>query len=115
MIKVKVAANITYGGFTYNTPLIIEYEHTGLQYFKGKSHYTENKEIADKWKREGKRVVTKPGYYYIKRIAIPITTTNGNPDIWYINNEGDYYSINKVSKYAKKIHLLLSNNTNPFN
>lgn len=113
-ITVKVAANITYSGITYNTPLIIEYKHTGKQYFKGKSSYTTNKDIAESWKAKGEKVIVKDGYYFIKRLAIPTINAKGEKDIWYINNDGDSYSINKVSKFAKKIHNQLSNNINPF-
>ena len=113
-IKVKVAANITYDGVTFNTPLLIEYKHTGKQYFKGKNHFTENLEIAEKWKAQGKKVTVKDGYYYIDRLAIPNINAKGEKDIWYINNAGDSYTINKTSKYAKKIHTMLSNNINPF-
>jgi hypothetical protein len=114
-ITVKVAANITYSGITYNTPLIIEYKHTGVQYFKGKASYTTNKDIAERWKAKGEKVIVKDGYYFIKRLAIPTINANGEKGIWYINNDGDSYSINKVSKFAKKIHNQLSNNINPFN
>jgi hypothetical protein len=113
MIEVKIAANITYGGATYNTPLFVEYEHTGVQYFKGKNHFTESKEIAEDWIKQGKRVKVKSGYYFIKRFAIPTINASGQPDKWYINNEGDNYRINKVSKYGRKLHEQLSNNINP--
>jgi hypothetical protein len=105
MISVKIVANITYSGFTYNTPLILEYEHTGKQWFykKGKNEiFTESAEIAQEKISSGIKVVEKPGYYYIKRMAIPTTNAKGENDIWYIDNEGDTYTINKVSKYAKR-------------
>lgn len=108
-LTVTVAANVTYSGFTYNTPLIIEYEHTGIMYFKKENHYTLHEDIAQRWKQEGKKVIEKPGYYFMKRLAIP-----SNGGLWYINNEGDSYKINKLSKYANKIHEQLSNNINPF-
>jgi len=114
-IKVKVAANLTYNGFTYNTPLFIEYEHTGTQYYQGKLNYTDDKDIAENWKAKGKKVTEKDGYYFIKRLAIPTINAKGGNGIWYINNAGDSYQINKLSKYAKKIHMQLSNNINPFN
>jgi len=119
-IKIKVAANITYSGFTYNTPLIVEYQHTGKQWFykpKGAKieHYTESHEIAQDRINKGLKVTEKPGYYFIKRMAIPTINAKGLPDIWYINNPGDSYSVNKASKYWKKIHEQLSNNVNPFN
>jgi hypothetical protein len=119
-ITVKVAANITYSGFTYNTPLIIEYQHTGKQWFfkpkkaKGE-HFTQCIEIVQRKISEGLKVREENGYYFIKRLAIPTINAKGEKDIWYINNAGDSYSINKVSKYAKKIHQQLSNNINPFN
>ena len=115
-IKIKIAANITYSGFTYNTPLIVEYKHTGKQWFykKGKKQYfTESAEIMQDKISKGIKVTEKPGYYFINRMAIPTINANMQPDIWYITN-GDSYSINKVSKYGKKIHAQLSNNTNPF-
>jgi len=114
-ITIKVAANITYSGFTYNTPLIVEYEHTGKQWFyKPKrskcEHCTQSLEIAQDRIKEGLKVTEKPGYYFIKRMAIPTTNAKGQPDIWYIDNSGDSYTINKVSKYWRKIHQQLSNN-----
>ena len=119
-IKIKVAANITYSGFTYNTPLIVEYQHTGKQWFfkpKGAKHehYTESHEIAQDRINKGLKVTEKPGYYFIKRMAIPTINAKGLPDIWYINNPGDSYSVNKVSKYWRKIHQQLSNNQLPTN
>lgn len=112
-VKITTVANITYGGFTYNTKLNLEYSHTGEMYFKKskKPSYTTDIEIAKEWKGG---YTTKPGYYFIKRISIPTINAKGEDDIWYINNSGDTYSINKVSKYGKKIHSLLSNNINPF-
>lgn len=114
MITVKTAANITYSGFTYNTPVIVEYKHTGKQYFKSKHHFTESEEIAQRWKEEGKKVTTKDGHYFINRIAIPTINAKGEKDVWYITNAGDTYKVNKVSKYWDKIHKLLSSNINPF-
>jgi arginine repressor len=116
-IKITVAANITYSGLTYNTPLIIEYEHTGkrFEYKKKYAKYptvTESEELAEEAKKQGLKVTQKNGYYFIKRLAIPTINAKGQKDIWYINNQGDSYSINKVSKYAKKIHLQLSKEQN---
>jgi len=113
-ITVTMAANITYDGFTYNTPLIVEYKHTGKQYFI-KNKFTDDKDIADDWRSKGKKVIEKDGYFFIDRMAIPNTLANGKKGIWYIDNGNDSHSINKVSKYGKKIHNLLSNNINPFN
>ena len=114
------AANITYSGFTYNTPLIVEYKHTGKQWFyKPKrskvEHYTQCPEIVEDRIKQGLKVTEKPGYYYMKRLAIPTINAKGEKDIWYINNEGDTYSINKVSKYGKKIHAELSKEQPPIN
>jgi hypothetical protein len=117
-VKIKVAANITYDGFTYNTPLIVEYHHTGKQWFykKGKiQHYTQCPEILAEKLAKGIKVTEKPGYYFIKRLAIPTINAKGERDIWYINNPGDSYSVNKTSKYWSKVHDQLSNNINPFN
>ena len=117
-LKVTIAANITYSGLTYNTPLIIEYEHTGKQ-FEWKKKYakyktiTENEEIAEEARKQGLKVTQKDGYYFMKRVAIPTINAKGEKDIWYINNSGDNYSINKVSKYAKKIHSKLSQEQHP--
>ena len=41
-LTIKVAANITYDGFTYNTPLIVEYKLTGKQYFYKKGRKQKN-------------------------------------------------------------------------
>jgi cytochrome c oxidase assembly protein Cox11 len=96
--------NITYSGFTYNTRLKVEYKHTGIQYHI-KNKYTCDKDIADSWIAKGKKVKVKQGNYFIYRIAIP----NQN-SWWYISNSGDSYTLNKASKYFKKIHSELSNN-----
>ena len=105
---------------TYTTPLHMEYRHTGVIYEtkkRGHKHRTQtsSQEIAADWRAKGYKVEQLPGYYYIGRMAIPTVNAKGQPDIWYINNAGDTYSINKVSKYGQKIHKLLSNNINPFN
>ena len=63
---------------------------------------------------KGIKVTEKPVYYFIKRMAIPTINAKGDKSIWYINNDGDSYAINKVSKWGKKIHEQLSNNINPF-
>ena len=104
---------------TFNTPLHMEYNHTGVIYEtikKGEQHRTQTSspEIAADYKAKGYKVEQLPGYYYIDRMAIPTVNAKGQPDVWYINNAGDTYSINKVSKYGRKIHQLLSNNKNPF-
>jgi hypothetical protein len=117
-LKIAIAANITYSGITYNTPLIIEYEHTGKQFEYRKKYdryatITESEEIAEEAKKQGLKVIQKAGYYFMKRFAIPTINAKGQKDIWYINNEGDNYSINKVSKYAKKIHSQLSKEQHP--
>jgi len=115
-IKITVAANVTYSGNTFNTPLLVEYKHTGPQWFykKGKTQvYTSSIEIANEMIAKGKKVTEKPGYYFIERMAIPTINANGENDIWYITN-GDAYQINKASKYFKKVHFQLSNNINPF-
>jgi hypothetical protein len=119
-VIVNFAANITYSGLTYNTNVIAEYEHTGKQFFYRKKYskiesFTQDVEIANKRILEGLKVTEKPGYYFIKRLAIPTINAKNAKDIWYINNAGDSYSINRVSKYGKKIHSLLSENINPFN
>ena len=108
-IKTQYMANVTYSGMTYNTLLIVEYEHTGAQYYytKGKDNWvTEDEEKAKKQKK----VQKSNGYYFIKRLAIPTINAKGEKDIWYINNCGDNYKINKISKYGKKIHNKLSEN-----
>jgi len=103
------AINVTYDNNTFNTLAKIEYKHTGLRYFLNKNHFTENKEIADKWRSKGKKVTVKSGYYFIDRIAIPIINAEGKKDWWYITNPGDYYRVNKTSKACQKNHSLLSN------
>ena len=105
------AANISYGGLTYNTPLIVEYKHTGTQFIvngnKGR-RILSDRESALKYLKKKKKVFYSDGYYFISRLAIPTINAKGEKDIWYINNEGDNYMLNKVSKYAKKIHSQLS-------
>lgn len=105
------AANITYCGFTYNTRLIVEYKHTGEYYFCKTSkskHILSGKESADDKRSKGKKVYHSKGYYYMGRLAIPNMGADGKDSIWYINNSGDYCKINKISKYAKKVHAELS-------
>lgn len=109
---VKIAANITYSGIRFNTPLICEYQHTGKIYeliVKGNvKKHTSSETIAQSWKEEGKKVREQHGYYFVKRMAIPNTNAKGEPDIWYINNDGDSCSVHKISKYGKKLHAQLS-------
>jgi len=98
------AANVTYGSITQNAPTLFEYKHTGKIFYKNKNHSTANEEIANKWVEQGKKVKVSQGYYYIDRIAIP----DENCGWWYVTNEGDFYRLNKVSKYARRIHAELS-------
>lgn len=106
-VILKVAGNVTYNGFTYNSRLQVEYKHTGFMYFKSKKkvHFTTNKEIAENWKKNGVKVIVESGYYYIERVAL----LNYDGSVWYINNPGDSYIINKCSKFWNKIHKELSN------
>jgi len=113
MIKIKIAANITYGGSTFNTPLILEYEHTGTIYEIPNKKYTTNPEIYQNWIDKGIKARVKDGYYFIKRMAIPTINAKGEQDIWYINNSGDSYAVNKISKYGRKIHAELSKHQKP--
>jgi len=113
MITIKIAANITYSGMTYNTPLILEYEHTGTIYEIKNKKYTTDHEIYQGWLKKGIRASIKEGYYFIKRMAIPTINAKGEKGVWYINNSGDTYRINKVSKYGKKIHAELSKHQKP--
>ena len=107
------AANISYDGFTYNTKLIVEYQHTGKQWYtikKGDSHRTctTDNNIAQSWEDKGLIITNNDGYYFMKRLAIENINAKGQNDLWYINNSGDSYSVNKTSKYFKKIHKQLS-------
>ena len=86
-ITIIVAVNLTYGGLTYNTPLKIEYKHTGEFTYK-----------------QGRKKLKSAGYYYQYRLAIPTINADGKKDFWYINNEGDSYTVNKVSKFGRKLH-----------
>ena len=120
IIKRQFMANITYSGFTYNTLLHIEYKHTGTIYKLMKKDicekHTTNKDIADEWISKNKKVKSCLGHYYMYRLAIPNTNAKGSEDIWYINNEGDSYQVNKISKYGRKIHAeLTSNDIKPLN
>lgn len=109
MKTIITAANITYGGITQNTPVKVEYKHTGKIYFYGKTgRYTQSAEIAAEWIAKGRRVKERPGYYFISRIAIPTTLSNGRKDWWYITNDGDNYQLNKASKFFRRIHSELS-------
>ena len=112
-VNFTTVANISYGGSTFTTKIFLEYSHTGQEYYKksNPNHFTTDIEIAKGWEHGFK---IKPGNFFIKRIAIPTINAKGEGDKWYIDNEGDTYSINKVSKYGKKIHSLLSQNINPF-
>lgn len=108
-IKKTYAVNLTYNGFTFNTIAFFEYEHTG-EYFilKGNKNdkiFNTIEDAKNKIKKHLK-LFKSDGYFFIKRISIP----NGDGKEWYINNSGDNYIINKVSKYGKKIHNELSKN-----
>lgn len=110
-IKQTYAVNLTYSGLTYNTKAIFEYEHTGTYYTIRGNKYDIVCDNIDKAKERMKKhlkLFRSDGYYFIKRIAIPTINAKGEKDIWYINNSGDNYKINKVSKYGKKIHKELS-------
>ena len=116
-MKKVFAANITYDGFTYNTKLLIEYEHTGGYYFmktKNGKHILSGEESANNKMVVGKKVYYSNGYYFIKRLAIPTINAKGEHCYWYINNAGDSYSINKISKYGKKVHAILSAESKPY-
>ena len=108
--KFIVAANINYNGVDFNTKLHIEYRHTGKHYLKRKSKrshvltQTFDDEIAQSWKEKGFYVDENEGFYVMERLAIPTINAKGENDIWYINNCGDNYRVNKLSKYAQKIH-----------
>ena len=111
IITRKFVANITYSGLTYNTLLIVEYKHSGKVFKtkkKGTTTHTTDIEIAKKWETEGKKVTEHEGYYFMYRLAIPNRTASGKDDIWYINNPGDSYRINKLSKYGRKVHSELT-------
>lgn len=117
MITHIFAANITYSGFTYNTRLVIEYGHTGGYYFlltKNGQHILSGEESAQDKIKKGKKVYYSNGYYFIKRLAIPTINAKGEKDIWYINNEGDTFKINHLSKYGEKIHEQLSKESEPY-
>ena len=102
-----IAANITYSGMTYNTRLILEIKHTGEYYFcikRGTTHVFSGIDSALQHKAKGKKVFKSSGHYYIGRMAVPAPMADGTAGIWYINNDGDSYSINRVSKYAQALY-----------
>lgn len=114
------AGNVTYSENTFNTRILVEYKHTGKQFFykekvgrKLVEKYTDSEEIAAEKIQKGIKVTVKEGHYFIDRIAIPTINAKGQSDIWYINNSGDYYRINKVSKFWQKKHKELSANQLP--
>lgn len=113
-IKKVVAANVNYSGITFNTPLLIEYKHTGEYYFfkdnKGK-HIFSNPDRIEQYKEKRKKIFISSGYYFIDRLAIPTNYDRTNKTWWYINNPDDTYKVNQVSKYSKKIHTELSKET----
>ncbi len=113
-------ANISYSESTFNTLLIVEYKHTGKQYYHKKSKNgarccTTDEEIKNIWIDKGYKITENEGYYFVHRVAIPTRKPNGKKDIWYINNPGDYYRINKISKYGKKVMLQMSQPQPPIN
>lgn len=105
-----VAANINYNGIDFTTKLHLEYKHTGKHYLKRKSKRSQvltqtfDSGIAQSWKDNGFYVEENEGFYAMNRLAIPTINAKGENDIWYINNNGDNYRVNKLSKYAQKIH-----------
>lgn len=102
---VIVAANIRYSGTTFNTKLKVEYKHTGERYSNDTHEYTT--EDGKRKVEAGEKIKHTSGYWYIDRLAIYY----GPDQYWYINNEGDNYEVNKVSKYGRKIHAELSKET----
>jgi len=53
-LQLTFAANISYSGLTYNTRLLVEYKHTGKQFFtkkKGQNYNTctTDEDIANGW------------------------------------------------------------------
>jgi hypothetical protein len=113
-LTITIAANISYSGVTYNTPTILELKHTGEYYFlntkKGR-HILSDIESARDTQAKGQKVLKSTGYYFIKRIAVPTIGANMDKCNWYINNPGDTYSVNKVSKYGRKIYAQLATET----
>lgn len=119
-IKFWTAGNVTYSGFTYNSKIWVEYKHTGKQFFYKEKQgrkitecFTDSEEIANEKRQKGIEVTSKEGYYYIDRLAIPSVGADGKNHIWYINNCGDEYRINKVSKFWDKKHKQLSQHQKP--
>lgn len=110
-LTITIAANITYSGLTYNTPVNLELKHSGEYYFlntqKGR-HILSDIESAREKQANKKKVFKSTGYYFIDRISIPTTGTNMKKRDWYINNPEDTYSINKFSKYGRKIYAQLA-------
>jgi hypothetical protein len=110
------AANVTYCGLTYNTKLLFEYQHTGGYYFINTSngkHILSGEESANNKIKQGKKVYYSNGYYFIKRMAILNINTKSKPDFWYIDTNDDI-KINKLSKYANKIHKFLATESKPY-
>ena len=117
-LQLTFAANISYSGLTYNTRLLVEYKHTGKQFFtkkKGQNYNTctTDEDIANGWISKGLKVTTNEGYYFVYRLAIPTINDKGQKHYWYINNDGDSYKVNKTSKYFKKIHSIISTTQKP--
>jgi len=114
MKTITFAANISYSGLTYNTPVIFELKHTGEYYFfktpKCK-HILTGLDSAMERQAKGKKVFKSNGHYFVDRIAIPTIGADMKKHNWYINNPGDTYSINKVSKYGRKIYAQLATET----
>ena len=106
--EVICVCEIYYGGLAYITKTKIEYKHTGEFYFYkkrgGVEHILSGIDSAIEKKSAGKKIYKSSGYYQIDRVAIPTLTASGESDWWYINNQGDYYVINRASKYAEKIY-----------
>lgn len=109
--EIIIAANVTYGGITYNTPLKIQFKHTGTQYYTGKRKLTSSKQIAQRWIEQGKKVKLSEGHYFIDRLAVP--TWELKKDWWYINNDGDLYTVNRLSKYGQKIYAEITKEPTP--
>lgn len=106
-----IAANITYSGFTRDTRLLVEFKHTGTYYFFKQSksiHILSGIDSALKQKARGKKIYVSGGQWVVDRLAIPCLIAVGKMDWWYIDNPGDYYQINKISKYAKRLYAELS-------
>lgn len=99
-------------GVEFISPVTLYYKHTGIEYHikRGKNYvYTKSESIKDDWIKEGRKVTTEPGHYFLDRISMLSRNDKGEDIDWYIENSQGY-TLQKISKYGLKQHFKITKN-----